>query len=73
VPLAPIILGLILGPMAEQNIRRALLLSRGDWTPIVTQPISVVLALATLALIVWPLVKSRRGRARTRDGSTTPS
>lgn len=32
VPLAPIILGLILGPMAEQNIRRALLLSRGDWT-----------------------------------------
>jgi putative tricarboxylic transport membrane protein len=59
--------------MAEQNIRRALLLSRSDWTPIVTQPISAVLALATLALIVWPQVKPRRGRARTKDGSTTPS
>ena len=52
---------------------RALLISRGDWTPIVTQPTSAVLALPTMALIVWPLVKSRRVRPRTKDGPATPS
>ena len=33
--LAPIVLGLILGPLAEQSLRRALLISRGDWTELV--------------------------------------
>ena len=60
VPLAPIVLGLILGPLAEQNVRRALLISRGDWTALFTHPISAVIALATTAIIVGAVVKSRR-------------
>ncbi len=37
---APLLLGFILGPMMEENLRRALLLSRGDWTVFVTRPLS---------------------------------
>ncbi len=60
VPLAPIVLGLILGPLAEQNVRRALLISRSDWTALFTHPISAVIALATAAIIVGAIVKSKR-------------
>ena len=37
---APLLLGFILGPMMEENLRRAMLLSRGDWTTFVTRPLS---------------------------------
>ena len=65
VPLAPIVLGLILGPMAEQNIRRALLISRGDFTDLITSPISATIAVATVGLIVWPIASAlfRRRKA----------
>ena len=40
---APLLLGFILGPMMEENLRRALLLSRGDWSTFVTRPLSAAL------------------------------
>jgi putative tricarboxylic transport membrane protein len=64
IPLAPIILGMILGPMAEQSVRRALLISRGDPTELFTRPLSAVLALATLGMIVWPILKLLRSKRR---------
>src|SRR6185312_5499625 len=48
---APLLLGLILGPMMEENLRRALLLSRGDWSVLVTRPISLGLLIAALLLM----------------------
>jgi putative tricarboxylic transport membrane protein len=63
-PLAPVILGMILGPMAEQSVRRALLISRGDATELLTRPISASLAIMTLLVIVWPLIKAFRKRHR---------
>ena len=63
---APLLLGLILGPMMEENLRRALLLSRGDWSVLVTRPLSAGLLLAALALVVivlLPAVKSKREEA----------
>ncbi|WP_305986834.1 tripartite tricarboxylate transporter permease [Roseibium sp. MMSF_3544] len=64
VPLAPIILGMILGPMAEQSVRRALLISRGDPSELLTRPISATLAIATLLVLIWPIAKSiRKSRA----------
>ncbi|WP_332813454.1 tripartite tricarboxylate transporter permease [Ramlibacter sp.] len=60
---APLLLGLILGPMMEEHLRRALLLSRGDWSVLVTRPISLGLLLAALLLLVivlLPAVKSKR-------------
>ena len=61
-PLAPIVLGMILGPMAEQNVRRALLISRGDPTELVTRPISAGIALAIVAVIAWTIYKSVQGK-----------
>ena len=63
---APLLLGLILGPMMEENLRRALLLSRGDWSVFVTRPISAGLlagAVLLLAIVLLPAVKSKREEA----------
>jgi putative tricarboxylic transport membrane protein len=61
-PIAPIVVGLILGPMAEQQLRRALSISQGDWTYLASSPIAAtLLALAALALIV-PLILRARGK-----------
>jgi TctA family transporter len=60
---APLLLGFILGPMMEENLRRALLLSRGDWSTFVTRPLSGVLLLVAVALIVivtLPSIKQKR-------------
>ncbi|AKU12018.1 hypothetical protein AzCIB_2123 [Azoarcus sp. CIB] len=49
---APLLLGFVLGPMLEENLRRAMLLSRGDPTVFVTRPLSLALLLLALGLIV---------------------
>jgi putative tricarboxylic transport membrane protein len=49
---APLLLGLVLGPLMEQNLRRAMLISDGDWTVFFTKPISAALLAATAALVV---------------------
>ncbi|HZH45070.1 MAG TPA: tripartite tricarboxylate transporter permease [Roseococcus sp.] len=50
-PVAPVVIGMILGPMAEQALRQALTISQGDWSVFVTRPGSAaILALAVLAL-----------------------
>ncbi|HSV82285.1 MAG TPA: tripartite tricarboxylate transporter permease [Ramlibacter sp.] len=49
---APLLLGFVLGPMMEENLRRALLLSRGDFSTLVTCPLSLGLLIATLALLL---------------------
>lgn len=64
--IAPMLLGYILGPMMEEYLRRALLLSRGDPTVFLTRPISaVMLALAALALIavLSPAIRKKREEA----------
>ncbi|CAN7266433.1 tripartite tricarboxylate transporter permease [Variovorax paradoxus] len=67
---APLLLGFILGPMMEENLRRSLLLSRGDWSVFVTRPISLGLLLAALLLLVivlLPAVKAKREEAFVED------
>jgi len=63
---APLVLGLILGPMMEENLRRALLLSRGDWTVFFTRGLSAsLLAVAALLLLIvlLPAVRKKREEA----------
>jgi TctA family transporter len=63
---APLLLGFILGPMMEENLRRALLLSRGDWSVFVTRPLSASLLAAAAVLVVivaLPTVKHKREEA----------
>jgi TctA family transporter len=49
---APLLLGFVLGPMMEENLRRAMLLSRGDPSVFVTQPISLVMLLMAVGLLL---------------------
>ncbi len=66
----PLILGYILGPMMEENLRRALLLSRGDWSTFVTRPLSsgLLIAAALLILIVsLPNIRRKREEAFVED------
>ena len=51
-PAAPLIVGLILAPMAEQSMRQALVISMGDWSTFVTRPLSSFL-LGVSALLLW--------------------
>ena len=66
-PMAPLVLGIVLGDLLEKNLRRALILSDGDLTPLFTRPIAAAVAaliFATIAWRVWSLVRpSRTGRA----------
>ncbi len=64
IPLGPLVLGLILGPMMESNLRRALILSRGDWLDLMARPIVAVFLTAAVLSVAWPWIRSRRGSAR---------
>jgi putative tricarboxylic transport membrane protein len=60
---APLLLGFILGPMMEENLRRALLLSRGDWSTFVLRPLSAGLLAAALLMVVivtLPAIRQKR-------------
>ena len=60
-PMGPLVLALILGPMAESNLRRALVISQGDPTILVTRPIALTLLVITAISLLWPLLRRRRG------------
>jgi putative tricarboxylic transport membrane protein len=63
---APLVLGFILGPLMEENLRRSLVISRGDPIVFVERPISAILLAATvgvIALIVLPQFRKTREEA----------
>ena len=69
---APLLLGFILGPLMEENLRRALLLSRGDPTVFFTRPLSLGMLVAAgllLLIIVLPAVRKTREEAFQEEGA----
>jgi TctA family transporter len=61
---APLLLGFVLGPMMEENLRRAMLISRGDPSVFFTRPISLAFIVATILIVVImaaPALRKRRG------------
>jgi putative tricarboxylic transport membrane protein len=73
VPLAPVILGFVLGTLFENNLRRALSISAGDWGILLESADSKVLYAATLAVIVLPLALGwRKRRAARAAGAAQP-
>jgi putative tricarboxylic transport membrane protein len=62
-PTAPVIVGMILGPMAEKQLRNALSISQGDWSVFVTRPICLVLVVAIVGILVLPRLLGRRAPA----------
>ena len=72
IPTAPFIIGFILGPMAETNLRRGLQLSRGDFTGFLTNPISATflgLAALSIALTLWASLRAPKARALAASGN----
>jgi putative tricarboxylic transport membrane protein len=60
---APMLLGMILGPLMEENLRRAMLIARGDPSVFLTRPISaglLAIALGLLILAILPTIRKRR-------------
>jgi len=60
----PMLLGFVLGPMVEENLRRALQVSEGDPSVFITRPISlafIIVSVLILAIMMLPAVKKRRG------------
>ena len=64
-PTAPVIVGMILGPMAEAQMRNALSIGEGHWGVFVQRPMSAALLVLVLALLVLPRaaswLKNRKG------------
>lgn len=70
IPIAPLLIGFILGPLIEVKLRQALLISRGDVSVFVTRPISAILLAMTLIVIVtiaWTTVRGARGQSTPSD------
>lgn len=67
-PLSPLILGLVLGPLAEKSFRQSLALSRGDPTIFLTRPISAALLSLGMASVIlpaaWALFRRRKGKGK---------
>jgi putative tricarboxylic transport membrane protein len=61
-PIAPVVVGLILGPLAEQQLRRALAISQGDPAVLFSTPVALVLYALALAALLLPLWLRLRGR-----------
>ena len=61
---APLLLGFILGPMLEENFRRQMLLSRGDFSSFMTRPISATLLTLVFVAIAWQLISFFRKGAK---------
>jgi len=59
-PVAPMVLGLILGPLMEDRLRQALVMSQGSWLIFVTRPISAILLILTVLSLVFAVKQQRK-------------
>jgi putative tricarboxylic transport membrane protein len=71
IPLAPLVLTLVLGPLMERSLRESLELSQGDPTVFITRPISAVLLVIAGLIVLSPLFKLRKPRALLEDDPET--
>jgi putative tricarboxylic transport membrane protein len=65
-PPAPMLLGFVLGPLVEENLRRALLLSRGDMMTFIERPISASVMAVTALLMIWTIWNAIRTESKVR-------
>jgi putative tricarboxylic transport membrane protein len=63
-PIAPLVIGVILGPMADENLRRALMVSQGSFIPFFTRPVAILLLLVIVLTIVSQFPFFRQVKAK---------
>ncbi|WP_126428593.1 tripartite tricarboxylate transporter permease [Brevibacillus marinus] len=61
-PVAPLVLSLVLGPMIENNMRRALTISNGDFTVFLTEPLSLIFLIIAALWMLIPVILKKRGK-----------
>jgi putative tricarboxylic transport membrane protein len=71
-PLAPLVLALVLGDMAEASFRQAMLLSQGSLAIFWSNPLVASIAGLAVVLLLWPLVGVARNRRKTRSLPPAP-
>jgi putative tricarboxylic transport membrane protein len=69
VPLVPVILGTLLGPEMENNLRRALTISDGDWTALFASPLAIILWSVSILGFILPVVVGGAMRRKMRRGA----
>ncbi|NVK75953.1 MAG: tripartite tricarboxylate transporter permease, partial [Oceanospirillaceae bacterium] len=67
-PLPPVVLGLILGGFAEENLRLTLLIGQGQWSALFANTTSLVLVAMTIAVVIGPMIKRRLTKNRQSKG-----
>jgi TctA family transporter len=70
-PAAPLLLGFVLGPLMEENFRRAMLISRGSFETFISRPLSLSFLLVTAALLTWGLWDAYRSNQKVRVAAPT--
>lgn len=70
---AATVLGLVLGVLAESEMRRSLIISHGDWSIFLTRPVSAVLLFLTLGVLVYPALMTALRRWRSRRVAAAPA
>ena len=68
-PLAPVVLGLVLGPIVEKNFMQSVIKTNWDLTQFLTRPISAVLVVLTVLVLAYPFLRGLVRRRRTVDAS----
>jgi putative tricarboxylic transport membrane protein len=66
-PVAPVIVGMILGPMCEKQLRNALAITQGDWMALVTQPIAGTILFISALMLLVPILLRKRGIRLSED------
>jgi putative tricarboxylic transport membrane protein len=62
-PITPVVLALVLGPMAESSLRRALIMSGGSWKIFIERPITLILLIITMITLLFPIIRDKMTRA----------
>jgi putative tricarboxylic transport membrane protein len=66
-PVAPVIIGMIVGPMSEKQLRNALSIAQGDWSIFVRRPIALTLLVLTVLILFVPMWMRRKGVSLSED------
>lgn len=69
IPVPPMLLGIILAPIIEANLRRALIISQFDWMTFVTRPISLLFILISVFSFFWPFIRHQMQKRREQNVS----
>jgi len=65
IPVAPLVFGLILGPILEENLRRSLIISDGSWMVFIERPIALTMLILSIGALTYPLLREASKRRRT--------